>query len=66
MLVLFLTLASFCSLVTLNQVDPMQRAMLAKHLTAYNKNGGKGAVMGVITTSHDRYMIKEVDISLAL
>ena len=66
LLVLFLTLTSFCSLIILHEVNPIQRAMLAKHLSDYNRKGGKGVVLGVITTSHDRFMIREVDVSLAL
>lgn len=40
--------------------------MLAKHLQAYNKKGGKGSVMGIISNNHDRFMIKEVDVSISL
>ena len=40
--------------------------MLAKHLRAYNKKGAKGTVLSVITTSHDRFLIKEVDVSISL
>lgn len=66
LLVLFLTLTSFCSLITLHEVNPVQRAVLAKHLTVYNRKGGKGVVLGIITTSHDRFLLREVDVSLAL
>jgi soluble P-type ATPase len=63
---LFFTLTSFCSLVTLHEVNPIQRAMLAKFLRQYNNTGGKGSVMAIVAGNKDRYLIKEADVSIAI
>jgi len=66
LLMLFFTLTSFCSLITLHEVDPIQRAMLVKFLRQYNNTGGKGSVMAIVAGNKDRYLIKEADVSIAI
>ena len=66
LLMLFFTLTSFCSLVICNEIDPIQRATLVEKLKTYNYKGGKGSVMAVVSSSHDRFMIKSADVSISL
>jgi hypothetical protein len=63
---LFFTLTSFCSLVICNEIDPIQRAILVEKLRIYNYLGGKGSVMALVSSNHDRFMIKNADISISL
>jgi hypothetical protein len=62
----FFTLTSFCSLITLHEVGPLLRGALVKHLGEYNRHGGKGGVLAAITTSKDRFMLSDADVSVSL
>lgn len=55
-----------CSFIVGSDVTALQKADLVKEVRAYNHISDSGYVLGVVSSPHDQYLIKNADITVGL